>query len=361
MASNAAVCNFFENQAHQVSLAQYRASIHSHLVELEMLEETQFPLIPLSDWPALRSSSLNSLYDVTTRLGWQSATFSLAVRLLDIYGTRKPIERPRYRMVAFCCLWIASKYIENKPKGKLCDALLLRAGYTKSDRSKFLATESDILNTMGWNLSLPTTESFVDLFLNNAEPNNTERRLGALFLCELAHFKPEIAREYTSSAVAASAILVTNVAMLNLRHIRPRRFSDLETLLLKAAGSMPTAVRYRYLEAGNGPRPIVRNLMGLAVSYAKERLAFRLGRTPQLAAPALEAISKALPISPISSPTNRTSPVTPPLLQGRHGRSHSAVFMMPTPGTTPHALSFTPVTTPLRPALEEPPAKKRRV
>ncbi|VEU22667.1 DEKNAAC103652 [Brettanomyces naardenensis] len=367
------VLDFFENQSHQVSIQEYGPTIHNHLLELELSNESSLPS-PVQEFSGLRMCCVNSLFDVVNRVGWRSSTFSLAVHLLDSYSSKTSIDRPHYRMVAFCCLWIASKYNENKPKGKLADALLKRAGYSPDEKPLFLSTESKILNTLGWNLSYPTMDSFLDLFLNTAEPNNVERRYGALFLCELSHFCPEIYLQFAGSSIATSAILVTNVAMLNLRHkhICQHRFGELDTLLLKSVISMPSAVRYKYLEnQSTAPQlysstaTVIRNLVDLAASFVKEQRqldlhnhGLKLLQTSSSPSQDLRVYT-TLPISPIASPTRHLgSPATTPTRSlasssatsssGRHGRSHSAASMLsrsldasiPTPGSTPTATTF---------------------
>ncbi|VUG18355.1 DEBR0S3_08614g1_1 [Brettanomyces bruxellensis] len=277
-------------------------------------------------------------------------------------------------MVAFCCLWIASKYNENKPKGKLADALIRRAGYRTAQKKLFLALEARILNCIGWNLSYPATESFVDLFLNKAEPNNIERRYGALFLCELAHFNTAIFHHYSASAIAASAILLTNVALLNLRHkhVYQHRFGALDTLLLRSVRFMPSAVRYKYVDRDahaqgahaaqnvqsalgahySSKAAIIHNLVELADSFAteqRERRRSACGNKPlrACASPAQDSRRYlSLPISPIASPTRAKSapisPASPRRTSAQGAPARSACLRhctIPTPGSTPTALS----------------------
>ncbi|KAF6007530.1 hypothetical protein HII12_004420 [Brettanomyces bruxellensis] len=368
-----AMRHFFENQAHQAALEDYEGAISGHLMRLEMaLSQSAYSCQP--DFAGLRMCCVNSLFDVCNRLEWRSATFSLAVHILDLYAARSPIDKARYRMVAFCCLWIASKYNENKPKGKLADALIRRAGYRTAQKKLFLALEARILNCIGWNLSYPATESFVDLFLNKAEPNNIERRYGALFLCELAHFNTAIFHHYSASAIAASAILLTNVALLNLRHkhVYQHRFGALDTLLLRSVRFMPSAVRYKYVDRDahaqgahaaqnvqsalgahySSKAAIIHNLVELADSFAteqRERRRSACGNKPlrACASPAQDSRRYlSLPISPIASPTHAKSapisPASPRCTSAQGAPARSACLRrctIPTPGSTPTALS----------------------
>ncbi|QPG73794.1 hypothetical protein FOA43_001108 [Brettanomyces nanus] len=371
--SSSNIPQFLENQAHQVAIQEYGPTIYSHLVQLELSHESSIPCLSSQDFSGMRMCCLNSLFDVVNRVSWQSSTFSLAVRLLDVYSAKTLIDRKYYRMVAFCCLWIASKYNENKPKGKLADALLKRAGYSHDEKPNFLATEAKILNILHWDLSYSTTESFLDLFLNTAEPNNVERRYGALFLCELAHFRSEICLNYPASVIATSAVLVTNVALLNLRHkhICQHRFGELDTLLLKSVVTMPSAMRYKYLENDqkaalpqqySSKATVIRNLVDLATSFLKEQRQLDmhyhgLSLLQTTSSPTQELkMYAAFPISPIASPTrlqgSPTTSMSPKLtrvsstsIPGCHGRSNSATSLLtrsfdtsiPTPGSTPRS------------------------
>lgn len=373
----AAMLQFFENQAHQAALEDYESSISSHLVQLEMAVSASVCSCQ-PDFAGMRMCCVNSLFDVCNRLSWHSATFSLAVHMLDVYASHNAVDRTRYRLVAFCCLWIASKYNENKPKGKLVDALLRRAGYRLTQKKAFLALEARILNCIGWDLSYPATESFVDLLLNKAEPNNIERRYGALCLCELAHFNADVFHRYSASAIAASAILVTNVALLNLRHkhIYQHRFGALDTLLLKSVRFMPSAVRYKYVDCDarqlqasphySSKAAVIHNLVGLANCFVKEQRELDLqGYGKKLLQTCSSPVHDArrcsvLPISPIASPTRaRSSPISPasPLsnergpgapnagAMARRSSQGSACLLqrysvaIPTPGSTPTTFS----------------------
>lgn len=267
-----------EKRNHHLAIMEYRNDIHNHLVQLDFELEENLLKNPLQDQvKILRNSILNSLLDVCYRLNWYSSTFSLAVHLFDTYTSNKKIEINNCRLIGFCCLWISSKYNENKPKGNLINALLKRAGYEQSAKPTFLKIEFDILKTTNWDLSYPTPEIFLDVFLNTGEPNNLERRLGSMFLCDIALFNLELASNYSSSSIAASSIMITNFAMLNLRHkhIRQHRFDELESLILNQVVKMESSIKLKYLDSNiishSNNNMVIHNLIYLAQCFVKQK------------------------------------------------------------------------------------------
>lgn len=318
-----------ENRNHHLTILEYRNDIHNHLVQLDFELEENLQIEPLQDQvKILRSSILNSLLDVCFRLNWSSSTFSLAVHLFDTYTSKVTIEIINCRLIGFCCLWISSKYNENKPKGNILNALIKRSGYEQSAKPTFLNIEFDILKTINWDLSYPTPELFLDLFLNTGEPNNLERRLGSMFLCELSLFNLDIVSHYSSSSIAASSIMITNFAMLNLRHkrIRQHRFDELESLILNQVVKMEPSIKLKYLDSNiichSNNNMVIHNLIYLSQCFVRQKEEEQqqleklkhMDMNPNLyynsngylSNPSLNENGNLsfLPISPMASPTN---------------------------------------------------------
>ena len=275
---NQEMVRMVEKRNHQLTILEYRNDIHKHLVQLDLDIEEKLPSSPKQDQvKILRSSILNSLLDVCFRLGWSSSTFSHAVHLFDTFTSNTNIEINNCRLIGFCCLWIASKYNENKPKGNILNALIKRSGYEQSAKPTFLKIEFNILTSLNWDLSYPSPEIFLDLFLNTGEPNNVERRLGSMFLCELALFNMDIVSNYTSSSIAASSIMITKFAMLNLRHkhIRQHRFDELESLILNQVVKMESSVKLKYLDSNvishTNNNMVIHNLIYLAQCFVRQK------------------------------------------------------------------------------------------
>lgn len=383
---NEEMVKMVEKRNHHLAIMEYRNDIHNHLVQLDFELEEDPHVDPVQDQvKVLRPSILNSLLDVCFRLGWSSTTFAMAVRLFDYYVSNATIEINNCRLAGFCCLWIASKYNENKPKGNILNALIKRAGYEPSSKKAFLKIEFEVLKTINWDLSYPTPELFIDLFLNTGEANQVEKRLGSLFLSDLALFNLDIVANYSSSSIAASSIMISCFAMLNLRHkhIRQHRFDDLESLILNQVVKMESSIRLKYLDnnviSHSNNNMVIHNIIYLAQCFVKQKEEEKeqlkklkdMDLNPNLYYNSNGYMLNSklnesgnlsfFPISPMASPTNlphnssiRTSlgdsSQSPEhieksfsngssnnleIMGHRHNRSLSLRGMLPTPGTTP--------------------------
>lgn len=375
---NAEMVKMVEKRNHHLAVVEYRNDIHNHIVNLDLDLEENVIIDPHQDQvKILRPMILNSLLDVCYRLNWTSSTFSLAVHLFDYYTSNTTIDISNCRLIGFCCLWISSKYNENKPKGNILNALIKRSGHDQSAKQTFLKIELDILKTRHWDLSYPTPELFLDVFLNIGEPNNTERRLGSLFLCDIALFSIDIVSNYSSSSIAASSIMITNFAMLNLRlkHIRQHRFDELESLILNQVVKLESSIKLKYLDSKvishKNNNVVIHNLIYLAQCFVKQKEEEKeqlkklkdfdlnpnmyYNSNGYLLNTSLNENGNLsfFPISPIASPTTlpnnsfvrSTGDDSPQMVyskddmsNGRHSRSQSMrSTILPTPGTTPTA------------------------
>ncbi|TID30276.1 hypothetical protein CANINC_001156 [Pichia inconspicua] len=384
---NEEMVKMVEKRNHQLTIMEYRNEIHNHLVHLDFELEEDPTVDPVQDQVrVLRPSILNSLLDVCYRLSWSSTTFAMAVHLFDFYVSNATIEINNCRLAGFCCLWIASKYNENKPKGNILNALIKRAGYGPSYKKAFLKIEFEVLKTINWDLSYPTPELFIDLFLNTAEANRVEKRLGSLFLSDLALFNIDIVANYSSSSIAASSIMISCFAMLNLRHkhIRQHRFDVLESMILNQVVKMESSIRMKYLDnnviSHSNNNMVIHNIIYLAQCFVKQKEEEKeqlkklkdmdLNPNSYYNSSGYMLNSKInengnisfFPISPMASPTNlphnsgiRTSlgsdssqspehvekalatgsSTNLEMLGHRHNRSLTLRGMLPTPGTTP--------------------------
>ncbi|ODV83001.1 hypothetical protein CANARDRAFT_9975 [[Candida] arabinofermentans NRRL YB-2248] len=329
---NDAVVQFMERRTHQSIIQEYRNNIHSHISSLELNLEQKPVAQPLQPnlWIA-RDGILNSIFDVVERLHWSFTTFSLAVNLLDTFTSQEEIVESDYKFHGYCCLWISSKYNENKPKGKLIDALIKRAGYDLSRKKDFLNLEFKILTTLKWDLSFPTADSFLDMFITIHQPNHIERKIGSLYLCELSQFNQEVCFNYSASSIATASILLTNIAIKNPNGIDclDHEFNALESSLLKSVLESHISIEVKYFSKSPLSSPshspshssltpthkIIGNLINLANSLLRKQqemdTLFNRYTNQMLANYSNPSVSDfviyssaGLPISPIASPTN---------------------------------------------------------
>ncbi|KAG7701756.1 hypothetical protein KL951_000212 [Ogataea haglerorum] len=363
MTSHLAVGHRLEIRSDDYLVQEYRNDIHSHFIHLDHLFRQRPSPLPLQ--PQLqpnRFALLNSIFDVVEKLSWSYATFTLAVTVLDRYLSKALVLEKNYKLVGYCCLWIASKFNENKPKGKLVNALIKRAGYDLDRKGDFLRLEMDILSALKWDLSMPSADYFVNFYTNNSRPNLEERTEGAIFLCELAHFDRNLFYSYSPSSIAAASIMLTNAALTGATD----KLGELQHGLLHQVLAVPSSVRAKYLHSGNRIIPHLTNLATQVLHKARGLDPQHANYSPHHASPVQELVLyPSLPISPIASPIHQHH-------RHSHARSQSLTALrslhidtacLPTPGTTPvssaaGASQVTPVGVPLD--LDERSAKRRR-
>ncbi|KAH3660117.1 hypothetical protein OGAPHI_007322 [Ogataea philodendri] len=362
MTSRLAVAQFLETRSQQSVVHEYRNDIHSHFLHLDF-KYKQNP-VPPPVQPQLaqnRFALLNSIFDVTEKLSWSYATFSLAVYLLDRYISKVLVHEKNFKLVGYCCLWIASKYNENKPKGKLINALIKRAGYELDRKPDFLRLELDIMSVLKWDVSLPTADYFVQFYTNSSQPNLKERHEGAMFLCELAHFDRSLLYSYTPSCIAVAAIVLTNMAAAGTTE----KLDELQTGLLRHCLAVPSSIRAKYFNSGNR---IFTHLTNMATSVHHKARGLELpyvSYAPHQSSPIQELVLYPnLPISPIASPIHhqRHSHTRTQSISSLRSRQFDSMGL-PSPGTTPvssavGSQTITPIQMPLD--LDERSVKRRR-
>lgn len=150
-----------------------------------------------------RAMLVNWMVSLQTSFRFSNATLHLAVSLLDRFlDATLLVELEQLQLVGATCFWIASKYEERHlPMDGLvraCDGLYRR--------QEFLLMETRILATLRCRVSLPTADTFLDLFLAVAKLDNVTRNLahylldGALTSYQLLRYRP--------SQLAAAAFLL---------------------------------------------------------------------------------------------------------------------------------------------------------
>jgi Cyclin, N-terminal domain/Cyclin, C-terminal domain len=149
-----------------------------------------------------RAILVNWMVDLQASFQFSDATLHLAVSLLDRFLDVTPVILGQLQLVGATCFWIASKYEERYlPIHVLvcaCDGL-----YT---RQEFVFIETKILSTLGYRLSLPTANTFLDIFLVVAKLDNRTRTMAHTVLKDALSSYTLL--QYRPSELAAAAFLV---------------------------------------------------------------------------------------------------------------------------------------------------------
>lgn len=337
-----ALLKWAQSNTHSKTIRDYKHDILQYCENLAVLPSSESSM--QQEISLLRSSVLNSLLDVSMRLNWSCSTFALSVHLFDNYTSKNKIDLSKCVLLGFCCLWISFKYNENKPKAKLLGALLKRAGYPPESRNDFIQLEFSILESINWDLSFISPDTLVDLILDSNDPNYNEKRLGAIFLCEISLFNTDIMHNYSCNEIANCAISLTNVAWKNLRHkhIKNHKYYQLDNIILNSILNLEPAIKFKYLNSPTYSNcSIISNLINLAVQFLREEQINQNQSSaywnPNSNCDSQIKNNQLYLVSPMASP------VTPSLRIQTHNSQSSTLtpqYLLPTPGTTPTSANY---------------------
>ncbi|KAF8407004.1 hypothetical protein HHK36_006126 [Tetracentron sinense] len=169
-----------------------------------------------------------------------SDTLYLTVYLIDRFLSHNYIERQRLQLLGITCMLIASKYEEIcAPRvEELC--FITDNTYTRGEVVKM---ESQVLNYLGFQLSAPTTKTFLRRFLRASQASykvtSLELEFLANYLAELTLVEYGFLK-FLPSLIAASAVFLARWTLdqsghpwnPTLEHYTSYKASDLKTTVL---------------------------------------------------------------------------------------------------------------------------------
>ncbi|GMM33297.1 cyclin [Saccharomycopsis crataegensis] len=175
----------------------------------------------------LRMMMVDFLVDKCHRLGLPQTTLYLTVNLIDRYCSTRQVKRIHLELLGLTCLWIASKYSDNKHK-VIQLSELIKFSNKQLSKKLFIEMESHVLDNLKWSVSAPTYDLFIDYFLNksffNSIPDSSCSigyakfsndkhyydflKTGANFLCELSSMYANISLVYRPSKISQMALSV---------------------------------------------------------------------------------------------------------------------------------------------------------
>lgn len=155
--------------------------------------------------PRMRAVLIDWLVDVHMKYKLRPETLFLAINILDRFLARKRMSRRRLQLIGVVATLIASKYEEIYPP-KISDLVYIcDKAYTKVE---ILDMETIVLNTLEFQLRVPTTVVFLDRFSKINGSSEQHRQL-AQYLVELA--LPEIKTiRFRASHLAAASMYLSN-------------------------------------------------------------------------------------------------------------------------------------------------------
>ena len=187
-------------------------------------------------------------------------TLYLTVNVLDRYLSLKQVRRSKLQLVGVSALLIASKYEEIYPPELRDLVYITDRAYNKQE---ILQMENDIINTLSWNMTVPTVHSFLCRFLKAAHADRTMVQL-ACYIAERTLQEQSMVK-YLPSVVAACSVYVARTSLkrhpwsptllqytkLDEHHLA-ECLSDMRSFIVDPEASPQQAVSKKYANARFG-------------------------------------------------------------------------------------------------------------
>ncbi|XP_057969821.1 cyclin-A2-4 [Malania oleifera] len=189
----------------------YAAEIYSNLcvAELKQRPSSNFMETVQRDiTQCMRGILVDWLVEVSEEYKLVPDTLYLTVHLIDLFLSQNYIERQRLQLLGITCMLIASKYEEICAPHVEDFCFITDSTYT---REEVLKMESRVLNNFGFQISAPTTKTFLRRFVRAAQATyknpSFELEYLANYLAELTLLEYDFLN-YIPSLIAASAVFL---------------------------------------------------------------------------------------------------------------------------------------------------------
>lgn len=154
----------------------------------------------------MRAILIDWLVEVHLKFKLMPETMYLTVNLIDRYLELKPVQRTKLQLVGVTAMLLASKYEEIYAPEVRDFVYITDKAYTKE---QILQMEANMLNTLGFRITVPTSFVFLNRFLKVAEQEKVDgSRLLATFFLE------RTLQEYSFLRFPASKIAAASVNMM---------------------------------------------------------------------------------------------------------------------------------------------------
>jgi cyclin A len=215
----------------------YAVDIYQHLrmQEVKRRPGTEFMEVLQQDInPSMRGILIDWLVEVAEEYKLVPDTLYLTVSYIDRFLSNNVVNRQRLQLLGVSCMLIAAKYEE------ICAPQVEEFCYITDNtyaREEVLEMERRVLTNLHFELTTPTTKSFLRRFIRASQAGTPELQLEFLgnYLAELTLTEYTFLH-YLPSMVAASAVFVARLTLYGennpwtatLRHYTGYRASDLK-------------------------------------------------------------------------------------------------------------------------------------
>ncbi|XP_062023076.1 LOW QUALITY PROTEIN: cyclin-A2-2-like [Rosa rugosa] len=242
----------------------YAPDIYSNirLTEIERRPSTNYMETLQQDiTPSMRGILIDWLVEVSEEYKLVPDTLYLTVNLIDRFLSQNFVEKQRLQLLGVTCMLIASKYEEIVAPRVEEFCLITDNTYS---REEVLEMESEVLNFLHFQLSVPTTKTFLRRFVQAAQASYkvpcVELEFLANYLAELTIVEYGFLK-FLPSVIAASAVFLARWTLNQsdhpwnptLEHYTSYKTSELHTsvialedLQLNTKGCCLNAIREKY-------------------------------------------------------------------------------------------------------------------
>ncbi|KAI3962475.1 hypothetical protein MKW92_016632, partial [Papaver armeniacum] len=185
-----------------LAVVDYIDDIYAHYKKTEQSDINEKMRAILVDW----------LIEVHYKFELMDETLFLMVNIIDRFLARQTVERKKLQLVGITTMLLACKYEEVSVP--VVDDLILICdkAYT---RKEVLAMEKSIVNTLQFNMSVPTSYVFMKIFLKAAQ-SDKKLELLSFFLIELSLVDHDMLRFLLSMLAARLSTPLLDVLLTGL-------------------------------------------------------------------------------------------------------------------------------------------------
>eukprot|EP00095_Tigriopus_kingsejongensis_P001067 maker-scaffold631_size122145-snap-gene-0.48 protein:Tk01067 transcript:maker-scaffold631_size122145-snap-gene-0.48-mRNA-1 annotation:"ccna_patvu ame: full" len=249
-----------ERTKNMLDFDEYLDDIYAHLRKAEMMDVAECGYMDkqVDISFVMRTILVDWLVEVGEEYKLNQETIYLAVNYIDRFLSCMAVQRAKLQLVGTACLFLASKYEEICPPDVGDFVYIADDTYSKG---QVLRMEQMVMKVLRFNLAIPTSLIFVNLFATQVDSDDETRCL-AQYLSELTLLDARIYLGYRSSVIGAAALSLarhTQGLMPWTDEISKRSgmerddikecLAHLYTTFAEAPGDAHQAIRHKYGQA----------------------------------------------------------------------------------------------------------------
>nr|XP_043607624.1 G2/mitotic-specific cyclin-2-like isoform X2 [Erigeron canadensis] len=197
------------------AVVEYVQDLHSHYRRMESsgMVSPNYMLTQQSDInERMRAILIDWLVEVHHKFDLQHETLFLTVNLIDRFLARQSVARKKLQLVGLVAMLLACKYEEVSVP--VVDDLIFISDKAYS-RSEILEMEKLMLNTLEFNMSVPTPYVFLKRYLKAAQSESKLEQVSS-FLMELCLVEYEMIK-FSPSFLAAASVYTAQCSLYGLQ------------------------------------------------------------------------------------------------------------------------------------------------